>query len=153
MHILRCMGSKFCVQFQSAHLKFRTKCWTHTPQNMHFTVFYFCLFVWRYLWIVTSWALVRRAQNSYNWSQRFAAIRSYVETFTYTYIVLWLYQLFGTSAVVAHVQFRSAWKMQNQILPGFETEQVRAKSLMNTGPSFQNNAPESLKSLWHSNAI
>ena len=45
MHILRCMGSKFCVKFQRAPLKFHTKFWTHTPQNMHFTVFYFCLWV------------------------------------------------------------------------------------------------------------
>ena len=33
IHILRCMGSKFCVKFQRA----RTKFWTHAPQNMHFT--------------------------------------------------------------------------------------------------------------------
>ena len=45
MHILRCMGSKFCVKFQRAPLKFRTKFWTHTPQNMHFTVFSFCVWV------------------------------------------------------------------------------------------------------------
>ena len=41
MHILLCVGSKFCVKFQRAPLKFHTKFWTHTPQNMHFTVFYF----------------------------------------------------------------------------------------------------------------
>ena len=45
MHILRCMGSKFCVKFQRAPLKFHTKFWTHTPQNMHFAVFYFCVWV------------------------------------------------------------------------------------------------------------
>ena len=45
MHILRCMGSKFCVKFQRAPLKFRTKFWTHTPQNMHFTVFSFRVWV------------------------------------------------------------------------------------------------------------
>ena len=45
MHILRCMGSKFCVKFQRAPLKFHTKFWTHTPQNMNFTVFYFCVWV------------------------------------------------------------------------------------------------------------
>ena len=28
--VMRCMGSKFCM-------KFHTKFWTHTPQNMHFT--------------------------------------------------------------------------------------------------------------------
>ena len=39
------MGSKFCVKFQRAPLKFHTKFWTHTPQNMHFTVFYFCVWV------------------------------------------------------------------------------------------------------------
>ena len=37
MYILRCMGSKFCVKFQGYPLKFHTKVWTHTPQNMHFT--------------------------------------------------------------------------------------------------------------------
>ena len=37
MHILRCMGSNFCVKFQRCPLKFHTKFWTHTPQNMHFT--------------------------------------------------------------------------------------------------------------------
>ena len=45
MHILRCMGSKFCVKFQRSPLKFHTKFWTHTPQNMHFTVSYFCVWV------------------------------------------------------------------------------------------------------------
>ena len=45
MHILRCMGSKFCVKFQWAPLKFHTKFWTHSPQNMHFTVFSFCVWV------------------------------------------------------------------------------------------------------------
>ena len=43
MHILRCMGSKFCVKFQRAPLKFHTKFWTHTPQNVHFTIFIFCV--------------------------------------------------------------------------------------------------------------
>ena len=37
MHILRCMGSKFCVKFQRCPLKFHTKFWTHTTQDMHFT--------------------------------------------------------------------------------------------------------------------
>ena len=45
MHILRCMGSKFCVKFQRCPLKFHTKIWTHTPQNMHFTVSCFCVWV------------------------------------------------------------------------------------------------------------
>ena len=36
MHILRCMGSTFCVKFQRCPLKFHTKLWTHTLQNMHF---------------------------------------------------------------------------------------------------------------------
>ena len=35
MHILLCMGSKFCVKFQRCPLKFHTKFWTRTPQNMH----------------------------------------------------------------------------------------------------------------------
>ena len=38
MYILRCMGSKFCVKFQRCPLKFHTKFWTHTPQNIHFTM-------------------------------------------------------------------------------------------------------------------
>ena len=37
IHILRCMGSKFCVKFQRFPLKFHTKFWTHTTQNVHFT--------------------------------------------------------------------------------------------------------------------
>ena len=37
MHILRCMGSKFCMKFQRCPLKFHTKFGTHTPQNMQFT--------------------------------------------------------------------------------------------------------------------
>ena len=45
MHILRCMGLKFCVKFQRCLLKFHTKFWTHTPQNMHFIVFNFCVWV------------------------------------------------------------------------------------------------------------
>ena len=43
MHILRRMGSKFCVKFQRAPLNFHTKFWTHTPQNMHCNVFNFCV--------------------------------------------------------------------------------------------------------------
>ena len=45
MHILWCMGSKFCLKFQRVPLKFHTNFSTHTPQNMHFTVFYFCVWV------------------------------------------------------------------------------------------------------------
>ena len=45
MHILWCMGLKFGVKLQRAPLKFHTKIWTHTPQNMHFTVLYFCVWV------------------------------------------------------------------------------------------------------------
>ena len=52
MHILLCMGSNFCVQFQMA-LKFHTKFWTHTSQNMHFTDLFFfvtdyILVLWRH---------------------------------------------------------------------------------------------------------
>ena len=39
IHVLRCMGSKFCVKFQRCPLKFHTKFWSHTPQKMHFTRF------------------------------------------------------------------------------------------------------------------
>ena len=49
MLIFRCMGSKFCVKFQRAPLKLHTKCWTHTSQNIHFTVFYFSS------WFAISW--------------------------------------------------------------------------------------------------
>ena len=45
MHSLHGMGSKFCVKFQRAPLKFHTKFRTHTLQSMHFTVFYFCVWV------------------------------------------------------------------------------------------------------------
>ena len=48
MHILQCMCSKFCVKFQRTTLKFHPKFWTHAPQNMHFTVLYFCV------WVTTS---------------------------------------------------------------------------------------------------
>ena len=30
-------GQNFCVKFQICPLKFHTKCWTHTSQNMHLT--------------------------------------------------------------------------------------------------------------------
>ena len=36
MHILRCMGSKFCVKFQMCPLKYHTKFWTHTPQKISY---------------------------------------------------------------------------------------------------------------------
>ena len=39
MHILRGIGTTFCVKFQRARLKFHTKFWTNTSQNMHFTDF------------------------------------------------------------------------------------------------------------------
>ena len=42
MHIFGYVGSKFCVKFERAPLTFPTNFLTHTPQNMHFTVFYFC---------------------------------------------------------------------------------------------------------------
>ena len=44
MHILRRMGSKLYVKFQRAPLTFHTRFSTQTPQNMHFTVLLF--FVW-----------------------------------------------------------------------------------------------------------
>ena len=43
MHVLRCLGSKFCVKFRRAPWKFHTKFWNHTPQNMHFTLLCFCI--------------------------------------------------------------------------------------------------------------
>ena len=53
MLILWCMGSKFCVKFRSAPLKFCTKFWTHTSENMHFTdsflfLVYDVLQLWRH---------------------------------------------------------------------------------------------------------
>ena len=60
MHILRCMGSKFCVKFQRAPLKFHTKF-----ESIHrkICILLFSIFACelRYLWIVTSQALVSRA--------------------------------------------------------------------------------------------
>ena len=53
MHILRCMGSKFCAKFQRCPLKFHTKFWTHTPQNMHFTSYQKFDDLW-YLRVMTS---------------------------------------------------------------------------------------------------
>ena len=44
IHVLRCMGSKFCVKFQRCPLKFHTKFWTHTPQK---NAFYEVLKIWR----------------------------------------------------------------------------------------------------------
>ena len=41
-------------------LKFHIKFWTNAPQNMHFTGFFFCVWVMISL-IVTSYTLVRRA--------------------------------------------------------------------------------------------
>ena len=43
MHILRCMGSKFCGKFQRVPLKFHTNFGTHIPQNMHFIDFNVCV--------------------------------------------------------------------------------------------------------------
>ena len=37
LHIMRCMGSKFCLKLQRCPLKFHTKFWTYTQENMHFT--------------------------------------------------------------------------------------------------------------------
>ena len=37
------MGSKLCVKFQRAALKFHTEFRAHTPQNIHFADFYFCV--------------------------------------------------------------------------------------------------------------
>ena len=45
MHVLRCMASTVCVKFQKASLKFHARFWTHTPQNMHFTVLHFSVWV------------------------------------------------------------------------------------------------------------
>ena len=53
MHILRCLGSKFCVKFQRCPLKFHTKFWTHTPQNMHFMRWWKFGDLW-YLRVMTS---------------------------------------------------------------------------------------------------
>ena len=63
MHIFLCMGSKFCVKFQSCLLKFHKKCWTHTPQNMYLVTFIFVCYL-RYLWMVTSLPLVLNAEYS-----------------------------------------------------------------------------------------
>ena len=71
MHILRCMGSKFCMKFQRCPLKFHTKFWTHTPQNMHF------MRCWKFddLWYLKSYDILSlsetgpRSDKSFNeWS-------------------------------------------------------------------------------------
>ena len=38
-------GFKILCEISKAPLKFHTKFWAHTPQNMHFTIFYFCVWV------------------------------------------------------------------------------------------------------------
>ena len=64
MHISWCMGSTLCQKFQRPTLKFCTKFRTHTLQNKHFIVFYFCMSCeLQYIWIVKTQALVRRAPD------------------------------------------------------------------------------------------
>ena len=71
MHIFRCMGSKFCVKFQRAPLKFHTKFWTHTPTNMHFTVFNICV------WVVISLNcdVISLSETAPDWSPDYAAMQ------------------------------------------------------------------------------
>ena len=57
MHILQCMGSKFCMI--GALWNFHTKFWMYTPQNMHLWGVKNFEEIW-YLTIVTSLVLVRR---------------------------------------------------------------------------------------------
>ena len=59
MHILRCMGSKFCVKFQRCPLKFHTKFWTHTQQNMHF------MRCWKFddLWYLKSYDILSLSET------------------------------------------------------------------------------------------
>ena len=38
-------GLKILCEISKGPLKFHTKFWTHTPQNMHFTLLYFCVLV------------------------------------------------------------------------------------------------------------
>ena len=45
----RCMTSKFCAKFQRVPLRFHTKFWTNTPQNIHFADFYVCVWFTMYL--------------------------------------------------------------------------------------------------------
>ena len=45
MLIWQCMGSKFCVKFQWAPLKFHTKFGTHLLQNVNFTDLNFCVWL------------------------------------------------------------------------------------------------------------
>ena len=72
MHILRCMGSKYCVKFKRCSLKFHTKFWTHILQNIHFTQ---CLNFdeLRYLRVTISLVLVRRAPERGVWVERFSS--------------------------------------------------------------------------------
>ena len=59
MEILQCMCSKFFVKFHRCPLKFHTKFWTHTLQNMIFTMCY-NLTNYDILRVMTSWVLARR---------------------------------------------------------------------------------------------
>ena len=59
MHILRCMGWKFCAM---CPLKFHKEFWIHTPQNMHFSRSYWCDELW-YLKLMKFQVLVRRAPS------------------------------------------------------------------------------------------
>ena len=70
MHILRCMGSKFCVNFKGVLWNFKQnfelihcKIWILLSSIFAFEL--------RYLWIVTSYGLVRRAPGQWQnaWSQ------------------------------------------------------------------------------------
>ena len=59
MHILRCMSTKFCVKFQRCPLKFHTKFWTHTPQNMYF------MRCWKFddLWYLKSYDILSLSET------------------------------------------------------------------------------------------
>ena len=57
-HILRFVGSKFCVKFERRPLKVHKKIWTQTAQNVHFTR---CSKCYIYITVMTPQVLVRRA--------------------------------------------------------------------------------------------
>ena len=47
MHILRCMGSKFCMKFQGCSMKFHTKCF-----SLYTTKYAFCQVLKLWLWYI-----------------------------------------------------------------------------------------------------
>ena len=86
MHILRCMCSKFCVKFQRCPMKFHTKFWTHTPQNMHCIFCGVCVqnFAWNF-----KGALWNFTQNFEPIHRKICILRGVKDLTTYDILELW----------------------------------------------------------------